>query len=110
MACGSAEYHHEHYYLDEEGGDAWCRGNYEVVETFGPWRIVLDPGNPAQGFIDTDPESDLPPYAIDSTRVHEGEPDGHTWRDQIGEKIWAQDYLREFAAALVAAQQRWPKR
>ena len=111
MQCNQPEYHGEHYYSDDENDDIWCIGNYEVVETFGVWRIILDPQNPMKGYIDTDPQSGLAPYYVDSRRVHEGENgSGYSWRDHMADKIWAEPYLDDFVAALNAARERWPRR
>ena len=109
-SCGKTDFHAEHYYENTHGNDAWCWGNYEVVETFGPWRIVLDPDDKTKGYIDTDQNIGLPPYYIESHRLHEGEPNGYTLRDHMDDKIWAKPYLADFAAALSAAQARWPRK
>lgn len=110
MSCDIVDYHGEHYYENHHGNDSWCRGKYEVIATYGPWRIVLCPSGDGSGWLETSPESGLPVYPIDSSYIHKGEPNGHTWDDQVAEKAWAQPFLVDFLTALRAAQARWPRR
>lgn len=109
MQCGNPVFHDEHDFVDSKGQSEMCIGNYEVVYTFGPWRVVLNPSGNGSGWLEAAPSSGLPYYPIDSGRIHSGEPDGHTWIDQVGEKVWAEPHMADFTLALRAAQERWPK-
>lgn len=109
MKCNNPAFHHEHDVIGDEGQEDMCIGNFEVVGTFGPWNITLNPDGDGSGWLEPVSGSGLPYYPIDSSRVHEGEPNGHTWIDQVGEKMWAKPYMSDFTAALRAAQARWPK-
>ena len=108
MQCDNTALHDEHDVIGDEGQEDMCIGNYEVVDAFGTWRIILSPSRDGSGWLEPVPGSGLPPYLIDSSRVHEGEPNGHTWIDQVGEKMWAKPHMRDFTTALRAAQARWP--